>query len=1760
MAEIPLDPSIAQLSPNLATALSKANLPASQKLMVEQMSQSYTKGKSLLKINEEKARKDFLDLDPIVQNNIRYLYPNQKRFEAEQNLLGQVVKNTANFVGGAMSKLVSPLTLGWKAAEISGKVANTVGEVYQATVYQDKPFTKKVLSDAYNGKNMWRWDDVAKYEEKYGKAMTTLARGVAEYRTPGESIDMYGKFDDKMMLAIKYMGDNPKKFDDIVNEIKQFAQLSPGRNIAQPRGNLNPNPNSWAVKLTQKLGMDVTKPEGQVKASKFVSGPVDAVYQLLNPTDPLNLIGIGPIIKTTTKGIGGIRVGLAEAVKFGGFKSRGEKLAEQYQFIAERTGGAAGIKEATRFAFSEPDVAKLWNNQLGPVIQKYASAAPGAERSNVYREIKSNFPEWANESFIRELAKAETFNAPAAQKFFQMYENGTKLLNLNVDGADFYRNGIPVARRSRQLTSYIQRTINDTFFGKVEDKAALAKIDTTAKDAIDKLKKVADKEDNLLSPLLTEINKLNKETETAKSRAGRMASRTPGRILYGPDAIKTIDNVRNLIHVVGFPRHVADAMADLYVDEPIEYQITFIRNLYAAYYKRIGIGGKTNGNAHMAELLNSTFNEKAGMFSMARTEIPQGWEQSMSRAIYRYDNDVPVLSTRGIVHPAQVTEGISPIPFDLALQHAAMDKLSHGLTLPNLIGGATRNHLAAKSTDVWSNLTLVPRLGVRSAVDETLFYGLNAPFYDLLELAVANVSTTGAQIKGATAITGSKAGIGLYKRGLYKAMPWLDPTKKIPTEVRKEMIQKLATDNDVPVGNVLHAEIINSLSKRAEEIYGKTLPKEAWDAVRLVMKHNPHMLDAMAQSVGAKASMSGKIDEAYLDSTFTPGAWTNFYKELGLEKSKIFTPREVAKMKDKEIAAAHYDNWQLRFGFNGAKVAPGVYINPTPYFLSNNALRTEKDFITARNTLLEQLKVKYDDTTGLFVTRGDKNYASEFISPFGITVYYRQQGMTDIEIARAIIENMLIDMKTTFHGSPNGFNEDLYKLITKKHREIQRAAEAKNQLPFDTWSKAVEVTEFKEFENATVGFRPTSGEINTRLVNVGGDKDLSVFNEFSGIGGMLDNFQNWSMEVMDAQVTGLYRQKMLWITMTKNLKDLKPFQANIAEDIFQKTMAEMPNKGFTFETRMRENAAALAEKQVVELAWSDATNTLLKYVDNPAIRSNLATSIRSVGRFYRSTEDFYRRIYRLYTKQPLRTLYRMRLLHQGLAANGDVYTDNKGDQYIVFPTDAIINNVIEPLVNTLPGVDNFKVPTFNDMAIKFRLINPSFSPDAGQPSLSGPIAAVSMLAVKGLLRELPMLPPSLRDKLYPWTNKAADEIDTLALGNIGANLNLYKALTPLFAQNVINTLPGVDMDRQKVTAAMQAASYLEAYGNGAPKKSNYVNRETEYIADYNKYLQNLKLAAASVLVMRTILGQVSPGMPTMKETASLPESLKRAGIASPTGEFWDIYNSILRNEGSDIGNAWDLAVASFIGKNPGKLAFITPRNEKEYKIFINKTNEVKDWAVNNKPFINKYNESAWLFAPKVGEYNPDIYGWMQSQGLVKLPTLESYLYQVQLAVDRQAYFGIKDDENEQLKKTFDIDRRKEIMAKAQVAQNVLRISNPDLAAELEGSVEGKGELDKKFFNLVAAVNDPKAPISKQLRGTMQFIINEVKNFKNFANDYDMRSQYDYSGVKAAEKNKVQASIDELSKSVPEIKEAARLILTPLLDTYSKNILTAGPKG
>jgi hypothetical protein len=55
----------------------------------------------------------------------------------------------------------------------------------------------------------------------------------------------------------------------------------------------------------------------------------------------------------------------------------------------------------------------------------------------------------------------------------------------------------------------------------------------------------------------------------------------------------------------------------------------------------------------------------------------------------------------------------------------------------------------------------------------------------------------------------------------------------------------------------------------------------------------------------------------------------------------------------------------------------------------------------------------------------------------------------------------------------------------------------------------------------------------------------------------------------------------------------------------------------------------------------------------------------------------------------------------------------------------------------------------------------------------------------------------------------------------------------------------------------------------------------------------------------------------LKDSKGLPDFIKENGISTWTSAFWDIYEGIVKAD-PDVANPFELAVAMFIGKNPGK--------------------------------------------------------------------------------------------------------------------------------------------------------------------------------------------------------------------------------------------------
>ena len=115
-----------------------------------------------------------------------------------------------------------------------------------------------------------------------------------------------------------------------------------------------------------------------------------------------------------------------------------------------------------------------------------------------------------------------------------------------------------------------------------------------------------------------------------------------------------------------------------------------------------------------------------------------------------------------------------------------------------------------------------------------------------------------------------------------------------------------------------------------------------------------------------------------------------------------------------------------------------------------------------------------------------------------------------------------------------------------------------------------------------------------------------------------------------------------------------------------------------------------------------------------------------------------------------------------------------------------------------------------------------------------------------------------------------------------------------------------------------------------------------------------------------------------------------------------------------------------------------------------------------------------------------------------------------------------------------------------------------MQAEIEGSVNDRGVLKTKFKTLNEAINSSTTPIDKQTRKAMKLILEEVADFVLIGEDTQLAARYDYTEIKEQRKAEIVDIIDKIAKANPAVAEANRLIFKPLLNTYSREAISAGP--
>jgi hypothetical protein len=166
-----------------------------------------------------------------------------------------------------------------------------------------------------------------------------------------------------------------------------------------------------------------------------------------------------------------------------------------------------------------------------------------------------------------------------------------------------------------------------------------------------------------------------------------------------------------------------------------------------------------------------------------------------------------------------------------------------------------------------------------------------------------------------------------------------------------------------------------------------------------------------------------------------------------------------------------------------------------------------------------------------------------------------------------------------------------------------------------------------------------------------------------------------------------------------------------------------------------DDATEMADDWAAKTAADKAYDLTMSYVDNPAVRSQLAWQVRNVARFYRALEDFNRRMVRVAENKP-ETFWKMALTWNVLDDSGFVWEDEFGDKYFLFPGTQVAFDAINRFASAI-GVQP-RVPSLPmTWGAKVSMLLPSTDPNALVPTLGAPFSAVT---VKSLVRMLPSLP------------------------------------------------------------------------------------------------------------------------------------------------------------------------------------------------------------------------------------------------------------------------------------------------------------------------------------------------------------------------------------------------------------------------------------
>ena len=474
------------------------------------------------------------------------------------------------------------------------------------------------------------------------------------------------------------------------------------------------------------------------------------------------------------------------------------------------------------------------------------------------------------------------------------------------------------------------------------------------------------------------------------------------------------------------------------------------------------------------------------------------------------------------------------------------------------------------------------------------------------------------------------------------------------------------------------------------------------------------------------------------------------------------------------------------------------------------------------------------------------------------------------------------------------------------------------------------------------------------------------------------SLMEWGWDWLGNSNARLSREPMV---LSEMIKLRKQFRASGFEDAFVASY----KKGIKSEEGLAK-AELTAKKKLAEIVEDRARLQVLAYVDNPAVQSQFAFSIRNFARFYRATEDFYRRFYRTVRFNP-ESIRRAQLTYEGITHSGWVQNDDQGEPYFVYPGTEHVYRVVQGVMQGFGVPAEFKVPMPVQFGAQIKMLTPSLNPESMVPTFAGPLSGISFKVASNLV-----------DIFNPG---AADTITQYTLGKYAVDQSFLSAFLPAHVNRIYQAMGKDERDGQYASAMRKAMTYLEASGNGLKQEVDADgNPIPPSIGELNTYRERLNNVTQSILGLRVIYGFVAPATAQVQLKSEMADWVRENGTAN----FKQVWYGLLDKTGD-----YDKAMKEWVRLFPDQIPFTISESERSTVAYFRYAEESGKFVDENEQLFKSYPQAAAFLIPHKSGYSWNAYKTMTDMGLRKNKTVSDFLREVQTAADMQTYYAKKNE-------------------------------------------------------------------------------------------------------------------------------------------------------